>query len=110
MSATTSKHIEPLALPGGQRARKDDTLAIRINGQVMEYIESELVKLGVASARDRQDFYRGAILAGISNAKRAQSPAWKRFVQAIQPLARKHLGLGLELDGAKEIMDAGGDV
>ncbi|MGH7442275.1 MAG: hypothetical protein ACREKE_06330, partial [bacterium] len=73
-------------------------------------LETELARLGVESARDRQDFYRGAILAGISNAKRARSASWKTFVEAIQPLARKHLGLGLDLDGAKEIMDAGGDV
>jgi hypothetical protein len=105
---TRSKLIQPVEIPPRPRRRKDDLLPIRVNAQVKAYIESELAGLGLKNARDRQDFYRGAILAGIHNAKRAGSPAWQKFVTAIQPLARKHLGMGLELDGPKEIMESGG--
>ena len=110
---TAEKSISPLVVfhpKKGASTLKNDVLSIRVNDQVMEYIESELAKLGVMSARERQDFYRGAILAALTNAKRANSPSWKKFIASIQPSAKKHLGMGLELDGPHEFMEAGGMV
>ena len=104
------KTVHPVEVPVTGRALKSEIISIRLSAQVAQFIEKELAKMGVASARDRQDFYRGAILAGITNARRAKSPEWKKFVDAIQPLARKHLGVGLDLDGPKEIMESGGEV
>lgn len=105
------KALHPIEAPvTGRRAVKSEIISIRISEQVAQFIETELAKLDVESARDRQDFYRGAILAGITNARRAASPEWKKFVDAIQPLARKHLGVGLDLDGAKAIMESGGNL
>jgi len=73
----------------------------------MDFVETELGKLGVGGARDRQAFYRGAIVAAIAAVKRSRTPAWRRFVAAVQPKARKHLGLELELELAKDFMKAG---
>jgi len=101
--------IEPVVIPTRTLGRKDDLLPIRVNTEVKAYLEAELSKLGLRTARERQDFYRGAILAGISNAKRANTPQWQKFVAAIQPVAREHLGMGLDLDGSKEIMEAGSE-
>jgi len=101
------KALDPVLIPPSSRGTKDEVLSIRVNSQAMAFIEDELSKLGLDTSRKRQNFYRGAILAGIGNAKRAHSPAWKKFIAVIQPQARKHLGMGLELDGAEAIMESG---
>ena len=106
----SKKVIQPLEVPLTGRALKTEMISIRLTERVAQFIEKELAKMGVESARDRQDFYRGAILAGITNARRANSPEWKRFVGAIQPQARKYLGVGLDLDGPKEILESGAAV
>ncbi len=102
-----AKAAELFAVPATHRAVKDQMLSIRVSTQFMEFVEGELAKLKVESSRDRQDFYRGAIVAAISNVKRSKSPAWQRFMKAIQPQARKYLGLELDLEGAKEMIEAG---
>lgn len=100
--------VDPVLSPALGQTLKDTVLSIRVSARVLEYVESELAKLGVKTSRERQAFYRGAIVAGVENARRADSRAWKKFVAAIQPQARRHLGLGLNLDGVEEISRAGG--
>lgn len=73
----------------------------------MDFVESELGKLGVGGARKRQDFYRGAIVAAIAAVKRSRNQAWRRFIADVQPQARKHLGLELELELVKDVIKAG---
>lgn len=109
LEAPSRKVVQPVEIPTTGRALKNKIISIRLSEAVSQFIERELAKMGIASARDRQDFYRGAILAGITNARRAKSPEWKKFVEAIQPLARKHLGVGLDLNDAREIMESGAD-
>ena len=103
-----SKQVLPIMIPETRgRSLKNEVLSIRMNDKMLEYFEAELAKLGVLSARERQDFYRGAIFAGLTNARRAKSSNWKDFITAVQPLAQKYLGMGLELDGPKEFLEAG---
>jgi len=99
--------IDVVAAPGTLRPLKSKVLSIRISADALMYMNQELAKLGVKGARHRQDFYRGAIFAGIINSRRASSASWKKFIQAVQPLALKHLGSGLVLDGADEIIQGG---
>lgn len=99
--------VEPFAIPGARRETKSKVIPIRVSKTSLAYLESELAKLGLKSPRDRQDFYRGALYAGLTNAKRARSIHWRKFIDAIQDQARKHLGMGLDLNDAQEIADAG---
>ena len=94
-------------MPGNTRPLKNRVLSIRISADALQYLDKELAKLGVIGARRRQDFYRGSIFAGVTNAQRASSADWQKFYRALQPLALKHLGVGLELDGAEEYVEAG---
>lgn len=110
MKSTPKRELDPVFKPvvTGGRASKDAILAIRVAPTTKDWIEDELLRLGVAP-KDRAHFYRGAILAAIGNVKRAQSPAWKKFLAAIQPAAQKHLGAGLELGNASVIEHLGYD-
>ena len=63
--------------------------------------------MGVESKQERADFLRGAIVAGIVNARRAESPAWAKFIKAVQGPAKKYLGSKLALDGPEDMIEAG---
>ena len=100
--------IDPVLRPrlAQGRAAKDAILALRLAPAVKDWIEDELEKLGV-EPKNRADFYRGAILAAIGNVKRSQDPAWNRFLEAVQPAARRHLGAALELGGPDALQNLG---
>src|ERR1700722_8595210 len=61
-------------------------------------------KLGV---KDLSSFIRGAVDSAIFNSLRAQDPQWQKFIEAIQPAAKKILGHGF-YDGGAEDIEAGG--
>ena len=61
-------------------------------------------KLGV---KDLSTFIRGAVESAIFTSLRAQDPQWQKFIEAIQPTAKKILGHGF-YDGGSEDFEAGG--
>ena len=67
------------------------------------FLKKELKRLKVPR-KGRDAFYRGAILAGISDAWRAKDPRWQKFLKAVQPKAKKYLGGGICDDGLKSIL------
>lgn len=80
---------------------------LELNQLVWDNMKKYLNELGVVSDKDIQNFMRGAVIAGVQNAMRAEDKNWKAFMKAIQPIAKKHLGIGLTDDGVKGILDCG---
>jgi hypothetical protein len=89
-----------------KRAVKVD-YSLELNKLVFENMNKSLKKLGVAKKSDVQKFMRGAIFAGIAMACNAETKQWQEFVDAIQPLAKKHLGMGLKLEGKEAYIRSG---
>ena len=84
-------------------AKTPSEIEFEIDGLVYK----ELKKLGVTEQEDIESFLRGAIWAGIVLAKRSKEKKWQKLFKEIQPLAKKHLGIGLTLDSARDIVEAG---
>lgn len=110
-SAELSKGVGTslVLIPAASPETKSEVLSIRFNRTARSFLEKELAGMGIVSKRDRMNFFRGAILAGIGNAQRANSPAWQKFIKAIQPMSKKILGMALKLDGAEDIMESGAE-
>ena len=84
-------------------AKTPSEIEFEIDGLVYK----ELKKLGITDEEDIESFLRGAIWGGIVNAKRSKDKKWQKLFKEIQPLVRKHLGIGLTLDSARDIVEAG---
>ena len=113
MATKTRRHshsrstVSPILAPKiPSRESKDELIAFRVPARWKANIEKRLNELGVPASK-RADFYRGAVIAGIGNALRAQDSKWQAFVDAIQPLAKKHLSMELSDDGAESILSLG---
>jgi hypothetical protein len=105
--AAKPKKFSPILVPEIPRLEaKDEVISFRLPGRLKAGIDRQLKALGVPDSR-KADFYRGAILAAIGNSLRARDASWQKFLEAIQPLARQHLGLDLMDSGAKGILDEG---
>jgi hypothetical protein len=76
----------------------------RVKPSELEYWKKEAKKLGV---KDFSAFIRGAIHSAIYVSQRSKEPAWQKFVEAVQPLAKKILGLGFYDGGARDLESGG---
>lgn len=85
-------------------AKKPPVVTFRVKDSEYEYWIAETEKLGV---KDFSAFLRGAVHSAIYVSKRAQEPVWQRFVEAVQPLAKKILGLGFHDGGAQDLEASG---
>jgi hypothetical protein len=109
-TAMKPKKVSPVLMPSIPRAEaKDEVISFRLPARLKANIDKHLKALGVPDNR-KAEFYRGAILAAIGNCLRAQDASWQSFLEALQPLAQKHLGMGLGDSGLKGILDEGGDL
>jgi hypothetical protein len=89
-----------------EKETKGAQIAFRIPAKWKANIEAQLRALGVPDDRFAE-FYRGAIIAGIGNAIRAQDPAWQRFVEEVQPQAKRTLGMALTDAGLEALIRQG---
>jgi hypothetical protein len=81
--------------------KKPFTITITFNNKkVAKGIRENLKKFKI---KNKEDFYRNSILTSFTWAERAESKDWKKFVKAIQPLARKHLKCEITMSGAEEM-------
>lgn len=89
-----------------EKQTKSAQIAFRIPAKWKANIEAQLRALGVAED-SFAEFYRGAIIAGIGNAIRAKDPAWQRFVEEVQPQAKRTLGMALTDAGLEALIRQG---
>ena len=68
---------------------------------------SQIKQVKDLGVKDFSAFVRGSINSAIYVSQRAQDPAWKRFVDAVQPLAKRILGFGFFDGGAKDFESSG---
>jgi hypothetical protein len=95
-----------MAPPVPEKQTKSAQIAFRIPAKWKANIEAQLRALGVPSD-SFAEFYRGAIIAGIGNAIRAKDPAWQRFVEEVQPQAKRTLGMALTDAGLQALIRQG---
>jgi hypothetical protein len=76
-------------------------------GATYQQLKADLDDLGIKTANDRMAFFRGAIYAGLVDARRARQPKWRSLVKAIQPAIGKHIGGGKISLGLRDILEIG---
>ena len=109
-TAAKPRKFSPLLVPPIPSSEpKDEVISFRLPARLKANIDKHLKVLGVPDNR-KADFYRGAILAGIGNSLRAKDPAWQAFLDALQPLAKQHLGMELMDSGLKGILNEGDEL
>jgi hypothetical protein len=82
-------------------------MTLELNQLVLENVLHELKVMKITKQADIQNFIRGSIFAGLRNARLGKTREWKKFEKAVQPLAKKHLGMGLRMGTPAEFVDAG---
>jgi hypothetical protein len=79
-------------------------VTFRAKPSEIQYWNEKAKKLGV---KDFSAFIRGSLNSAIYVSQRAQDPAWQKFVEAVQPIAKKFLGFGFYDGGAKDFESSG---
>jgi hypothetical protein len=108
-TAAKAEKFSPVLMPEIPRAEsKDEVISFRLPARLKANIDRHLKALGVPGNR-KADFYRGAIIAAIGNSLRARDASWRAFLDDVQPIAQKHLGMKLMDSGIEGILEEGDD-
>lgn len=87
----------------GQKEVKQ-VVSVRLKPSEVKYWKNMSEKLGI---KDFTAFIRGAVNSAIYTSRRAEDTKWKKFVEAVQPAAKKILGHGF-FDGGADLFEASG--
>jgi hypothetical protein len=101
---TATHHKVSFSVPAHEVRELKRVVPFRAKPSEIDYWKEEAKKLGV---KDFSAFIRGSLNSAIHISKRAKDPAWQRFVEAVQPIAKKILGHGFFDGGATDLESSG---
>jgi hypothetical protein len=90
--------------PTGETKEAQTVFTFRVKPSQVKYWKEKQRELGI---KDFSAFIRGAVNSALFVSLRANDPHWQEFVEAAQPLSKKHLGHGFYDGGAKDIESSG---